>query len=436
MICHIIFFFFSLIFLSIQWGCNPNKVNVISYELKRTDYVERINAAGTVRASSTLTIVAPRIPRVFNMTVIYLADEGTYVKKGDTICILDAPELMQYYENVSSRLEQTKMDLNKLNIDNIMTLSALESQLENMEIRFALNSLDSVQKQFAPPIQQRLFALELEKTSVEKMKLQKQYAAQKEIYGAELRSINSQIKTAENDLQRVIDNFNSLTILAPQDGIVLHTEVPRFMGMSMMGVMSFGGKIGVNSSVFGNMSLLQMPDVREMEVSAEVPEAEYRRILTGQKVKIHVDALADLKTTGEIKRKTLVGKTPDQQSSIKVYEVIVSIDSLHSLLKPGLSAACEIIVNEVKDTVVVPTLAIFEKDSLNIVFVAKGNKFLPVPVEIGLSNSSGSIVSKGLAGDETIALVEPPHSLIERGINTSEKPSDTPDSLMTVKIKY
>jgi multidrug efflux pump subunit AcrA (membrane-fusion protein) len=157
-------------------GCKGDTAGIASLELERSCFTEIINAGGTIRATSTLTIVAPRV-RASNMTVIYLADEGAHVKAGDTICILDAPDLTRQYEEISSRLEQTQLDLNKLIIDNDVNLSSLESQLEEMEIRVALNSLDSIQRQFAPPVRQRLFALELEKASVEKMKLQKKYDA-------------------------------------------------------------------------------------------------------------------------------------------------------------------------------------------------------------------------------------------------------------------
>ena len=71
-----------------------------------------------------------------------------------------------------------------------------------------------------------------------------------------------------------------------------------------------------------------------------------------------------------------------------------------------------------KDTIVVPTAAIFGRDSSKIVYVADGEKFIPVTVETGLSNSSNSIISKGLAGNETIALMEPPHNLIRKEVKS------------------
>ena len=404
---------FSLILYIIISGCSGDKSNVASFELTRSDFTEVVTAKGTVRSTSTITLVAPRV-RASNMTVTYLADDGAFIKAGDTVCILDAADLTRQYDAISSRLEETKLELNKLIINNDVNLSSLESQLEEMEIRIALNSLDSIQKQFAPPIRQKLFALELEKAGVEKLKLQTKYNAEKQIFEADRRRLESLIKSCENDLQRIVDQINSLTITAPLDGMIMRTEVPSMMFMSPVGTGLVGGKIAVNSSVWPNMSLLQIPDLRQMEVSLEVPEVEYRRILPGQKVEIRIDALNNLKTSGEIKRKTLAGRTSDQQSAIQLYEIIVGIDSLHSLLTPGLSAACRIIVNQVRDTIVIPTPAIFEMDSLNIVFVAEGRKFRPVPIETGLFNSTSTIVKKGLEGNETIALIEPPYRLTDR----------------------
>ena len=404
---------FSLVLLLFLVSCNSKQQIQISYQLERSDFVEKINVTGTVQASNTLTVFSPRID-YSNMIVTYIIDEGSLVTAGDTICILETPDIIQRYEDLESRYDRIKMDINKLIIDNEISLSALESQLKNMEIKLALNSLDSVQKQYAPLSKQTLFALELEKAKIEKTKLQKKYAAQKQIYQADLRRLNSRLTTNENQLKATREQINSLTITAPQDGMILHTVAPRMMRGYSRGILTVGGKIGLNSSVFTNMPLLQMPDLKEMQVMLEVQESDYKRILTGQKVDIYIDALGRMKTTGEVKRKSLAGKSPWEQSDIKQYEVLVSVDSLHSALKPGLSANCEVRVSEVKDTVVVPTLAIFERDSLKLVYVSNGEKFLAVPVEVGLSNSSASIISKGLTGIELIALSEPPPRLVDR----------------------
>ncbi|MDD4646401.1 MAG: efflux RND transporter periplasmic adaptor subunit, partial [Bacteroidales bacterium] len=101
--------------------------------------------------------------------------------------------------------------------------------------------------------------------------------------------------------------------------------------------------------------------------------------------------------------------------------VIVSVDSCHLRMTPGLSAGCEILIKQVQDTVVIPTLAIYVRDSLKTVYVYNGVDFKPVSIETGLSNSSETIVTKGLTGTETVALMEPPHNFIEKPKKKSDE---------------
>jgi multidrug efflux pump subunit AcrA (membrane-fusion protein) len=217
----------------------------------------------------------------------------------------------------------------------------------------------------------------------------------------------------KNRIQMYVTQKNSLKLVAPCDGVVMHYESPLMFFMGN-GVGTRGGKIEEKSSVWSNMPLLQFPDMKEMQVSVEVPEADYKRIKENQKVKINVEAATNLSTTGKIKRKTLAGKGAIEGSPLKTYEVIISVDSCHNEMKPGLSAQCRIIIDEVKDTIVVPASAIFQRDSSKIVYVSEGDIFVPVIIETGLSNMSRSIISKGLDGNEKIAMTEPPYNMMRK----------------------
>lgn len=406
-----IIIYFMLIFMLLS-GCNGNKVSIITYDLKRTEYVESIDATGAIQAVNNFMILSPRV-NVSGMTVAYLAKEGTHVKKGDTICILEAPELVFNLETLNIDLEKMDADMKKLVADNAMEKAVLKAQVETNKAQIAISMLDSIQLKFVPAVKQELISLDMERAKVEKKKLQKKVLAQERIDNSEIMQLKSRLMMQKNRIKVFQDQINSLTLVSPGEGIVIHYESPLmyFMGN---GVGTMGGKIEEKSSVFSNAPLLQFPDMKEMQVSVEVPEAEYKRIQNNQKVLIRVDASSNLNTTGKIKRKSLAGKTNAEKPSVKSYEVIVSVDSCHLKMKPGLSASCRIIVDQVKDTIVVPTVAIFKRDSLKIVYVAENGKFIPVVVETGLSNNSKSIISKGLSGNETIALMEPPYDLVKK----------------------
>jgi multidrug efflux pump subunit AcrA (membrane-fusion protein) len=216
--------------------------------------------------------------------------------------------------------------------------------------------------------------------------------------------------------QTYADQIKSLTLIAQRDGMVMRTEAPRITVISSAGGSgSYGGPIREGSVIFLiATAILQFPDLSKMQISADVSEADFKRIEKGQKVNISVSAANKLVTTGKINRKNLAPSQVMRNLSqkVKFFEVIIDVDSCHSEMKPGLSANCEIILKQEKDNVFVPSLAIFEKDSNRFVYVREKMEFRQVKVKTGIAGSSYTIIKDGLRGDEIIALSEPPNSLI------------------------
>jgi HlyD family secretion protein len=268
-----------LICLLVSASCKNEKINLITLKIGRTDFVEKLNVTGTVQAVNNQSVLSPR-SQYGTMTITHLAPDGEYVKKGDTICILSSPDLNNFYETFTTALENMEADMKKLVADNALNMSLLEAQVETNMAQMKISSLDSVQIKYAPPVKQKLLALEMEKASVERKKLAKKLASQKIIDESEIRQINSRIIQQKARIQMMTDQIKALTIVAPTDGIVMHTEFPGMMMMrSSSGATTvMGGKIKEGSTVFSNMVVLQFPDLSRMQISVEIAEADYKRI--------------------------------------------------------------------------------------------------------------------------------------------------------------
>jgi hypothetical protein len=359
------------------------------------------------------------------LTVVRLAEDGASVSKGDTICVLTVRELESLYNEMKTTTETLEAELKKTEADNMLNITLLEAQLATSEAQLKIASLDSLQMKFASEVQKRLLELEMKRALIEKQKIEKKLAAGKIIGETGIRQIKSRIIQQKAKAQQFEEQIRAMTIIAQRDGIVMRTEAPRMMIMGSEGSGTFGGPIreGTILPPFGNSPVLQFPDLGKMQVSAEVAEASFKKIEKGQKVSISVDAAKKLLTTGTVNRKSLMGRTAQRwsDSKVKFYEIIIDIDSCHTKMKPGLSASCSITLKEARDTVFVPTLAIFERDSTKVVYVKEKNIFLPVRVETGLSGSSHTVITDGLKGDEVIALSEPPGSLIKKDLKKTER---------------
>jgi HlyD family secretion protein len=400
--------FFPLLLLS----CTGKKENsVITFPIEKSDFIEKLTVPGTVQAVVNTPVMPPRIGQ---MVVARLAQDGEYVKKGDTICVLSAPELVSNYESMLTSIETLEAGLKRSEADNQLNIALLEAQVLTSEARLKMSYLDSLQMKYATEARQKLLALEMERATIENQKIEKKLAASRKIGDADLKQKRLRIMQQKVSAQTFADQISSMTIIAQRDGIVQRGEAPTIMLMSNRGSGTFGGPIKEGSVLMFPSAILQFPDLSRMQISADVPESAFKKIEKGQRVVITVDAAQKLETTGRVNRKSLASSNAQRYSASKVksYEVIVDVDSCHTKMKPGLSASCEIFLREEKDTLFVPTLSIFERDSTKVVYVKHRKEFIPLEIRTGISGSSYTVISAGLKGGEIIALSEPPFSLI------------------------
>ena len=96
-------------------------------------------------------------------------------------------------------------------------------------------------------------------------------------------------------------------------------------------------------------------------------------------------------------------------------------DNMEILLRPGLLADVEIIVEKVPNAIYVPNQSIFEKDGKPVVYVKAKDRFEPRFIQIAKRSETVSIIASGLKDGEIIALQDPTISPEERKKKQQEK---------------
>lgn len=372
---------------------------VLTSNVERKNFIDKITVSGSLESIKTFNITAPQV--FSNLTINWLIDEGTHIKKGDTVCSLEALRLEEVYSTAVSQYEIAVAEYNKSKADLDLQYLMLESQVNTIDISTSISRLDSLQLQFTTPLEKRKIELEMEKAEIEREKLLNKLKFLKSINASEMKKMELKISQEQNRINMAVDQLNKLELQSDVDGMVIYSNS-----------WSTGNKIAEGDEVWGGMPLLEIPRMDKVQAKLFVNETNFKRIEKGQEVEIHVDARSDLKLSGEILRKSPMGKPIRRRSKVKVYEIIASLDSAAISVQPGLSITCDIILNRLNDTLVIPTVSVFEKDSTKLVFVEAGNKFDSREIEIAMDNNEFSVVKSGLTGIETIATTRPPESLI------------------------
>ncbi len=314
-------------------------------QVKKGDVREVVRADGEIRARNQVEIgadVSGRIVKIF-------VREGDWVRKGDTLCIID----QRIY------LTQLKQERARLAAD---------------EARFITvkNQFERAKKLFEDSLISRA---EYEKSL------------------SEYQSMLAQLRADSLSLAAAKDRLDKTVILSPVNGQVLAVNKEE-------GEMAVVGTINTPGSV-----IMVVADRSSMLVRAQVDETEVVKIRPGQHADIEVDAFPDTTFDGTVDR---IAGAP--QSSLNTqtqgvsYLVDVMFDSPPQNLLPGMSATCDITVAEARAVPVVPIQALGKRKGRDIVFVVKDGVAHVREVKLGVMGEQQAEVLSGLEPDDTIAV--------------------------------
>src|SRR5262249_43483022 len=147
------------------------------------------------------------------------------------------------------------------------------------------------------------------------------------------------------------------TLIAPTDGLIVYANDPRRADGRPR------PQIEEGATVRERQKIISIPDISKMQVNAKVHESQVDKIIPQMKVKIRVDAFADLVLDGTV---VDVAPLPDPSNffnqTIKVYTAHVRIHNPPPGLRPGMTAQVEILVTEVDNALSVPIGAVIRLD--------------------------------------------------------------------------
>ena len=262
-----------------------------------------ITATGTIEAVTSVT-VGTQVSGIVNKLYV---DYNSVVKKGQVIAELDKTNLISELNTAKANLASTE--------------SNLSYQSANMKRYQTLYKKGLVS---ADEYENALLAY---------------------------RQAKEQVASSRENVQRAQTNLGYATITSPIDGTVISKSVEE--GQTV-------------AASFNTPELFTIAkDLKNMQVIANVDEADIGGVAVGNRVNFTVDAYPDDTFEGVVKQVRLEATTTN---NVVTYEVVISAPNADLKLKPGLTA----------------NVTIFTKEQANILSVAnKALRFTPTKETVG-----------------------------------------------------
>lgn len=312
-----------------------------------------VTATGTIEAVTSVT-VGTQVSGIVNKLYV---DYNSQVKKGQVIAELDKTNLLSELNTAKANLASAQ--------------SSLNYQAANMERYKTLYKKGLVS---ADEYENALLTY---------------------------RQAKEQVASSKENVQRAQTNLGYATITSPIDGTVISKSVEE--GQTV-------------ASSFNTPELFTIAkDLTNMQVVANVDEADIGGVKEGDRVTFTVDAYPDDTFEGTVKQVRLEATTTN---NVVTYEVVISAPNADLKLKPGLTANVTIYTQERSGVLAVankalrftPTKETVGKDmkivdckGKNKVWTLNGNTLTAHPVTIGQTDGINTEITKGLKqGDKIV----------------------------------
>ncbi len=223
---------------------------------------------------------------------------------------------------------------------------------------------------------------------------------------ANLSLAEAKVKDAQREYDRLKNGADPEDIAAAKAKVAA-TEAT--LKMAYLEAPFAGTVTDVESKVGDQVSMtsigFRIDDLSHLFADIEITEVDINRIKVGQNATMTFDAIPDKTYKAVV---TDVGEVGTAIQGVVNFTVTVEIQDADDNVKPGMTSAINIIINQLDNILVVQNRSVRLKDDNRVVYVLKNNVPTPVTVTIGASSDTTSEVLSGDIKEGDLIILNPP----------------------------
>ena len=364
----------------------------------RGNLVASIGATGSVRARQSAVLIWQTTGIVDTVN----ADVGKRVSRDDVLASLDKTSLNQSIILAESDLASAKRALEDL----------LNSDTSRAQ---ALIAVDKAEKAYEKAYNWRLELngkIDIIDTYYEfgipKVRKYKGYANAETISDADknLALTEAQLDDARRAYERLKDGADSTDIAAAEARVAAAQSTLNLAFIST----PFDGTVtqanpSVGDQVSAGTVAFRVDDLSHLLLDLQVSEVDINSVFVGQDATLTFDAILGKLYAGKVVE---VGQSGDTVQGVVSFTVTVELTDADELVKPGMTAAVTVVVEEVNDVVLIPNRAVRLVDGERVVYKLVDGQAVQVKIQLGSSSDTTSVLVGGDLKEGDLIILNPP----------------------------
>ena len=348
------------------------KVEFITKKAKKGSFSKKVDATGEIFATELIDVGA-QVSGQIKKLYVKLGDQ---VKKGDMIASIDSSTQQNSIDNKEAQLAIYKAQLESAKV----ALNIAKTQFDRENALFAKNATSKQEFESA----------------------KNTYSAN----SAKIKELEAQIKQTNIELSTAKINLGYTKITAPRDGTVVSVQVEE------------GQTVNANQTT---PTIVNIADLSRVKMKMQIAEGDITKIKVGTPVEYSIlseptkkfqttvssidpglTTLSDGSYGSSSSSKSSYSSSSSSSSAVYYYAQSI-VDNKDGILRIGMTTQNELLIANVKDAIIVPSIGIKKDENGTFVYVLKDGKPVKTAVKTGIKDNLDTQIISGInEGDEII----------------------------------
>ena len=348
------------------------EVEFITKKAKKGSFSKKVDATGEIFATELIDVGA-QVSGQIKKLYVKLGDQ---VKKGDMIASIDSSTQQNSIDNKEAQLAIYKAQLESAKV----ALNIAKTQFDRENALFSKNATSKQEFESA----------------------KNTYSAN----SAKIKELEAQIKQTNIELSTAKINLGYTKITAPRDGTVVSVQVEE------------GQTVNANQTT---PTIVNIADLSHVKMKMQIAEGDITKIKVGTPVEYSIlseptkkfqttvssidpglTTLSDGSYGSSSSSKSSYSSSSSSSSAVYYYAQSI-VDNKDGILRIGMTTQNELLIANVEDAIIVPSIGIKKDENGTFVYVLKDGKPVKTAVKTGIKDNLDTQIISGINdGDEII----------------------------------
>ncbi|WP_107930519.1 efflux RND transporter periplasmic adaptor subunit [Campylobacter concisus] len=354
------------------FNIKDEKVEFITKKAKKGSFSKKVDATGEIFATELIDVGA-QVSGQIKKLYVKLGDQ---VKKGDMIASIDSSTQQNSIDNKEAQLAIYKAQLESAKV----ALNIAKTQFDRENALFSKNATSKQEFESA----------------------KNTYSAN----SAKIKELEAQIKQTNIELSTAKINLGYTKITAPRDGTVVSVQVEE------------GQTVNANQTT---PTIVNIADLSHVKMKMQIAEGDITKIKVGTPVEYSIlseptkkfqttvssidpglTTLSDGSYGSSSSSKSSYSSSSSSSSAVYYYAQSI-VDNKDRILRIGMTTQNELLIANVEDAIIVPSIGIKKDENGTFVYVLKDGKPVKTAVKTGIKDNLDTQIISGInEGDEII----------------------------------